>query len=234
MLRATWRLVVRPPTWCEVLPVAEATLSPQLVLPQLAGVLDRLKWSLTHNARHLCCIGPGGEARRVRIGFESFRTVLQWLTMAYRMRYVLQAGRVWRHKNRGPDAACGLLCPVPPRDAHYEFGGHKLVFQEARGDRNLSLAAFGAGCTNWFFNAKGEFLRGTCGISVGAGEPTRPDRTLCGVAATPRASAEASRCPQTVRLSVCLRNRCLRSPDLHRPLTSRRLRPSFVSSWSRC
>eukprot|EP00439_Symbiodinium_sp_Y106_P033647 s699_g4.t1 len=141
VLRATWRLVVRPPTWCEALPVAEATLSPQLVLPQLAGVLDRLKWSLSHNARHLCCIGPGGEARRVHIGFESFSTVLQWLTVAYRMRYVLKAGRVWHHKDRGPDAACGLLCP-------------------ARGDRNLSLAAVGAGCTNWFFNAKGEFSQG--------------------------------------------------------------------------
>ena len=115
VLRATWRLVVRPPTWCEALPVAEATLTPQLVLPQLAGVLDRLKWSLSHNARHLCCTGPSGEARRVCIGLESFSTVLQWLTVAYRMRYVLKAGRVWHHKDRGPDAACGLLCPVPPQ-----------------------------------------------------------------------------------------------------------------------
>ena len=46
------------------------------------------------------------------------------------------------------------------KNPHYEFGGHKLVFQEARGDRNLFLAAFGAGCTNWFFNAKGEFSQG--------------------------------------------------------------------------
>ena len=73
VLRATWRLVVRPPAWRETLPVAEATLSPQLVLPQLAGVLDRLKWSLSHNARHLCCTDPSGEARRVCIGLESFR-----------------------------------------------------------------------------------------------------------------------------------------------------------------
>lgn len=176
VLRATWRLVVRPPAWRETLPVAEAALSPQLVLPQLAGVLDRLKWSLSHNARHLCCTDPSGEARRVCIGLESFSTVLQWLTVAYRMRYVLKAGRVWHHRDRGPDVARGLQCPVPSREAHDEFGGHKLVFQEARGDRNLSLAAFGAGCTNWFFNAKGDFSQGHprhkcwCGGS----HPSRP------------------------------------------------------------
>ena len=68
-----------------------------------------------------CCTDPSGEARRVCIGLESFSTVLQWLTVAYRTRYVLKAGRVWHHRDRGPDVARGLQCPVPSREAHYEF-----------------------------------------------------------------------------------------------------------------
>ncbi|CAE7040599.1 unnamed protein product [Symbiodinium sp. CCMP2592] len=176
ILRALWRHVVRPPSWQEALPLSAAPVSPLNILPCLPEVLDRLQWQLTANASRLLCPGPSGEPRHVCIGFESFSVVLRWLTEAYRMKYVLKTGRVWQRKVRDPGSAVGIDCPPPPRTAHYEFGGHKAVFQEARGDRNLALASFGAGCTNWFFNAKGNFApehqRHKC--MCGGSHPSRP------------------------------------------------------------
>ncbi|CAE7306648.1 unnamed protein product, partial [Symbiodinium sp. CCMP2456] len=181
VLRATWRYVVRPPEWCEELPLSDARPPPPTVLPRLRQTLDRLRWWLTPDAGHLCCKGSLGETRQVHVGFESFRIVLRWLTAAYRMRYVLNTGRVWQYRAREADAACGLLCPVPPKDAHYEFAGHRTVFEEARGDRNLVLASFGAGCTNWFFNAKANFdpghQRHLC--MCGGTKPSRPHLVWC-------------------------------------------------------
>jgi len=181
VLRATWRYVVRPPEWCEELPLSDARPPPPTVLPRLRQTLDRLRWWLTPDAGHLCCKGSLGETRQVHVGFESFRIVLRWLTVAYRMRYVLNTGRVWQYRAREADAACGLLCPVPPKDAHYEFAGHRTVFEEARGDRNLVLASFGAGCTNWFFNAKANFdpghQRHLC--MCGGTKPSRPHLVWC-------------------------------------------------------
>ena len=153
-LRAMWRLCVRPPEWCEGLPLTEASPSPTSLLPRLSEVLQSLGWWLLEHPRRLCRRDTQGQLRSVHIGFESFHVVLHWLIVAFRSKYFLRTGRVWHHKDRGSEAACGLLCPLPPKDATFDFGGHKLVFAAAGGDRNLMLAAFGAGCTNWFFNAK--------------------------------------------------------------------------------
>ena len=175
-LRAMWRVVVRPPEWSDILPLSAGPLSPLTVVPRLTPTLESLGWWMSADCRVLCRRDRLGIERHVHIGFESFRTIVQWLRYAYRARYVAKTGRVWQHKDRGPDAACGLLCPTPSRAADYEFGGHKLVFQEAGADRNLTLAAFGAGCTNWFFNCKGNFESGHARHKCLCGQlhPSRP------------------------------------------------------------
>ena len=175
-LSAMWRVVVRPPEWSDILPLSAGPLSPLTVVPRLTPTLESLGWWTSADCRVLCRRDRLGIERHVHIGFESFRTIVQWLRYAYRARYVAKTGRVWQHKDRGPDAACGLLCPTPSRAADYEFGGHKLVFQEAGADRNLTLAAFGAGCTNWFFNCKGNFESGHARHRCLCGQlhPSRP------------------------------------------------------------
>ena len=205
-LRAMWRVVVRPPEWSDILPLSAGPLSPLTVVPRLTPTLESLGWWMSADCRVLCRRDRLGIERHVHIGFESFRTIVQWLRYAYRARYVAKTGRVWQHKDRGPDAACGLLCPTPSRAADYEFGGHKLVFQEAGADRNLTLAAFGAGCTNWFL-ARATLRVVMPGTSVFVANCTHPDLIWSGAAPILRAFVRALLFRRTGQLRGSLHDR---------------------------
>ncbi|CAE7558218.1 Pol, partial [Symbiodinium microadriaticum] len=80
-LRAMWRVVVRPPEWSDILPLSAGPLSPLTVVPRLTPTLESLGWWTSADCRVLC--------RRDRY--------------TYRARYVAKTGRVWQHKDRGPD-----------------------------------------------------------------------------------------------------------------------------------
>ena len=156
-LRELWRCVVRPHAWTEELPLSLLQGWTIRSLPNVPQLLSRLGWSFSSDSRCLHCCDAEGHARTIRVGFESFSGVRQWLVAHYRRLFLAKLDRLWCPVIRPADYAVGLQLPPPDADAVFNFEGHKRAFREASFDRHISLACVAAGASCWHFNAGGEF-----------------------------------------------------------------------------
>ena len=176
VLRTLWRRTTTPEAWTEELAISELQDGALRLLPRAAELLARLNWWFEPNTKALCCHDPSGTVRRLFVGRESFEGVHYWLQLHYRKLYVTKAARLWKPLRRPEDCAVGLELPSPDPSAEYAFRGHRLLFEAAGPNRNLTLASLAAGTSNWHFNAGEGFEpnheRQFC--ACGKRQPSRP------------------------------------------------------------
>ena len=125
--------------------------------PTCLSFLTRLGWSFSSDSSCLYCRDAEGHARTIRVGYELFSGVRQWLVAHYRRLFLAQLDRLWCPVIRPADYAVGRQLPPPDADAVFSFEGHKRAFREASHDRHISLACVAARASSWHFNAGGDF-----------------------------------------------------------------------------
>lgn len=161
---------VRP--WQESAPISVSCRLWHHVLPVAKQVLSELSWWTEDNGRSFCRRDSSNLFRKFRVGIDSPRILMEWLSDWHRRKALQACGRVAVSLHRqGQGLAQGHALPGVAPHALCIFEGHRQAY--AHGDFVTKQIALASGCSGWHRCTKYK-LPMPCTCLCGDVEPSRP------------------------------------------------------------